>query len=184
MIGYALYGPDNDSHFGDDASPESRCPACGYIFDRTYISPTLKIRRRVYDFSHTYDYGHIVSRKFAEFCIRASYDELTLKPLEADPEFLLLSVASPPVPFNHARRGTRFEDQCSACGVFESVVGANPIFLNVSGLERDDGFFRTDLEFGSGNGKSPLIIVGPATKERLEKERFTGLTFEPVEGAV
>ncbi len=64
------------------------------------------------------------------------------------------------------------------CAAHESVVGANSVYLrNVRG-PIGGGFYRTDLEFGSGREKHPLVIMGLATYPLLLKEKLKGLEFE------
>ncbi|EMN48462.1 hypothetical protein LEP1GSC088_1532 [Leptospira interrogans str. L1207] len=55
-----------------------------------------------------------------------------------------------------------------------------PVFLKGISSRLDRGFYRTDLQFGSGNEKSPILIVGPQTKEELISKKFTGITFQEV----
>ena len=82
--------------------------------------------------------------------------------------------------YDAQRRGTRFMEYCSVCGQHESVVGANPVFLrNVRG-PIGDGFYRTDLEFGSGREKHPLVIMGLATYPLLLKEKLKGVELSPI----
>ena len=69
-------------------------------------------------------------------------------------------------------------DYCSVCGQYESVVGATPVYVrNVRG-PISGGVYRTDLEFGSGREKEPLVIMGLATYPLLMKEKLKGLEFE------
>ncbi len=46
----------------------------------------------------------------------------------------------------------------------------------------EDGFYRSDLLFASGNEKHPLIFVGIKTKAKLEATNLNGLEFAPVYG--
>ena len=179
MIAYQLSGHDNDTWaYKWPGAP--RCQACGYVTNRDTIDPALRVKRRRLDVSSTYDNVLLVSRRLAEACLDEW--EVGLVPLTADPEFLALR---PPriVPFDAERRGTRFENKCSLCGRYESVVGAKPGFLRISALPTPDGFFRTDLEFGSGDEKSPLIVASLSVRERLMR-RFPRLEWHAMEGAV
>jgi hypothetical protein len=178
MIAYQLSGHDNGtSAYGWPGAP--RCLACGYITDRNAIDPELRVKRRGLDVSSTYDNVLLVSRRFAEAC-RYEWDA-GLVALASDPEFFVLK---PPrvVPFDAARRGTRFEKLCPVCEQYESVVGANPGYLRIAALPTPDGFFRTDLGFGSGDEKSPLVIASSSVHARLVRE-FRRLEWYPVQGA-
>ncbi|EKS06491.1 hypothetical protein [Leptospira santarosai] len=44
----------------------------------------------------------------------------------------------------------------------------------------EKGFYKTDLQFGSGNEKNPILLVSPQTKEELISEKFIGITFQEV----
>jgi hypothetical protein len=43
-----------------------------------------------------------------------------------------------------------------------------------------DGYYRTDLLFGSDGGKAPLLIAANVTKEKMQKAKIKGLSFSPV----
>jgi len=47
----------------------------------------------------------------------------------------------------------------------------------------EDRFFRTDIDFGSGNELNGAFLVGPGLGERLKKMRFKGLDLEPIKDA-
>jgi len=147
------------------------CGSCGYLIDRSAVDPQLRIRRRSFDLSSTYDGVNIASLRFKEHVQRVRYAGVDFLPLPADPDFFVIRPQTT-VPFDSARRRTRFEKPCPACGQYESVVGVTPPFLRQSN-PLSDGFFRTDLEFGSGDAKSALLLVGAATRERLEREHFS-----------
>jgi hypothetical protein len=43
------------------------------------------------------------------------------------------------------------------------------------------GFYRTDLLFGYGNRKTPLIvIVGTETQEKLKREKIKGMYLDAI----
>jgi hypothetical protein len=82
------------------------------------------------------------------------------------------------VKFDAVKRGTVFERVCNVCKNYQSVVGATPSYL-LQSRPLSDGFYRTDLLFGSGDRKSPIILVGSETKAKLESAKLKGLTFSP-----
>jgi hypothetical protein len=52
-------------------------------------------------------------------------------------------------------------------------------------LPLQDGFYQSNLLFGGrigrqGNPLTPIIVVAPDTKEKMQKERFVNLIFEPI----
>lgn len=174
LVGYVLYGQDNGSHMYYNAKGLKVCSKCGYKVDPEYVNPELRIRKRNYDFSYTYDGCCIVSLKFKEFCDRWHYTGLIFKKLPSDPDFFYL-IVEPQLQFDSESGHTKFENLCPECGNYESVCGVGfGILKNISN-PLPDAFFRTDLSFASGNEKSPLMIVGIETLQKLEKEKISGL---------
>ncbi len=180
IIGYNLSGPDNDSHMYYHAAGLPVCPQCGYKMNSEYINPDLRIKRRKYDFSFTYDNCAIVSLKFKEFCIRNGYSEIEFQKLPADSAFFLLAIRNV-LDFDVEKANTRFLKFCPACNRYESVVGIAPFCLKNIHMPLEDNFYRTNLEFGSGNEKNPGIIVGVDTYSKLKREQFTGLEYARIE---
>lgn len=182
-MAYTLFGPDNDSHMCasadrvfDGMQGLAVCAKCGYKTDIFYINPKFKVKRRVYDLSYTYDGYCIVSLRFREACLRAKLAGAAFHALPADSEFFVLEptcIAS----FDYVRRGTRFEELCTACGYYGAVAGATPAFLKEP-LASD--VCRTDILFGSGNGRHPIIIVSEAARTVFAKEKLKGLEYQSV----
>lgn len=56
----------------------------------------------------------------------------------------------------------------------------SPGYVNDIDTELEKGFYRTDLLFGSGNSKHPLIIVDRETQVKLKREKMKGIYLEPV----
>lgn len=44
----------------------------------------------------------------------------------------------------------------------------------------DNIFYRTDLEFGSGDAKSPLLITSANVVKLLKKEKISKIFFEKI----
>src|SRR5262249_53131086 len=83
------------------------------------------------------------------------------------------------VRFDTARRRTRFEQPCAACGRHLVVAGATPAFLRIDGA-LPDRLFPADVECGTGNEQHPLVIAGPGLADRLAAARLEGLDLGPV----
>ena len=181
--GYALSGYDNDSHMCssadqvfDDIEDLEICTACGYRTDFDFVNPLFTLSRKVQDISYTYDGYCIVSLRFKEACERKSLTGLRFISLPKEKTYFYFA-PEPLVKFDYERRETRFENKCETCGNFESVVGAWPVFLR-SKLTAD--FNRTDLSFGSGNEKHPLLIISQVAKDIIEMEKIKGAIFEQI----
>lgn len=180
-IGYFLMGQDNDSYFLDlDNLYASKCFKCECLLDSiNYFNPSFKLKKRTYDLSYTYDGRCIVSLKFKEFCIRNGYQGLTFKVFEREPNFFLLNIKNE-VEFDSEKSGTSFIKYCDVCLRYEEVVGFSPGYLKNVEKKLKDGFYRTNLLFGAGNSKHPIIIVAPETQSKLKAEKMKGVYIEPV----
>ena len=157
------------------------CSKCGYRTDFFYINRKFRVSRRVYDLSCTYDGYTIVSRKFKEFCDRKEYKYIEFKEFDKDYDFFALFPVNV-VEYDTDRNKPQYENYCESCGNYESVIGPSPIYLKGVTEPLADGFYRTDIMFASGNEKSPLIIIGPETKETILKEGFKNIYFEKIIG--
>ena len=97
-----------------------------------------------------------------------------------------LFVARPTVvvQFDSEARETQFQNRCPACGDYQYVTGATPVFLKPGSAVPENGFARTDLDFGSDDAKAPLVLCGDEAVRRLKRRRLRGLTFVKEVGKV
>jgi hypothetical protein len=191
LIGYKLSGPDNGTFMFRERSELKRCPLCGYRVDFLNYNTDYQFRRReadqydgyfkrAADFSSTYDMYDIVSDRFRAFCLEHEYTGLAFGEFSKDKSHFNF-IAKRIVEFDAVRRATNFEKLCRACGNYESVVGAKPAyFLRSKPLK--DGFYRSNLLFGSGDSKGPLILVGLETAAKLKTAKLKGLEFSSAYG--
>jgi hypothetical protein len=182
VFGYHVIGHDNGGRFFpyslEDCS--SDCKTCGTCKNYHYCPDEIELHRSSrYDVGATYDGRHLFSEAFIAHC----------KPLLGKADFLrqvngggrqyFYLVPDAIVRFDAERRETRFEGPCAACGGFEYVVRATPVHL----LKREPlgpGFFRTDIAFGSHQGKFPFILVGEEGARLISQGKWRGLHLEPV----
>ncbi|MCQ9122611.1 hypothetical protein [Rodentibacter caecimuris] len=175
IIGYELNGIDNHSYFFDDAPNNIFCNICGNCIDRKYYPKNFKIKNKS-DFSFSYDGGlPIISSKFKEFLEKELLD-IDFLDLNEDKSLFLLS------PRNHLPYKAQQKDNfCNKCQQYFDVIAPIHLFQN----HIEDGFFRSDLDFGSGKAKSPIIIIGTNTAKILNKAKkeykFRGLEILPIE---
>jgi hypothetical protein len=149
------------------------CKACGFKTDIYYINASFRVKRRTYDLSATYDGYKIASLKFMEACNRLKLSGLEFLKLPADDEFFVVR-SNTISKFDTVARKTKFDSLCDVCGFYRAVAGATPAYI----MERPEtDFSRTDIVFGSGNCRSPLIIATEYAKNALRKERLKGLEF-------
>lgn len=180
LVAYELSGSDNDSYMFSDADTIEKCDSCKFRIDFLKYNPNYFEKKLVSDLSATYDGFCVVSQKFRDFCLRKKYENLDFERFSNDKFHFNLKINNV-VDFDFERRNTRFEKKCAKCGNYESVIGANPVHLNIS-KPILSGIYRTDVFFASGNEKHPLIIVGLETKDEMTKERLVGLQFSKAFG--
>jgi hypothetical protein len=194
LCGYCLSGNFNDTTMYNkkDVSLE-RCSHCGYRLNFFPTNPNYVLKGKfkpVYNadltvtektsYSCTYDGQRIVSQAFKEYCVKQGYQGLQFVEFPKDPFHFHLIVTNQVI-FDAERRKTAFDKLCPVCGNYESVIGANPAYLKIT-EPLPDGFYRTDLLFASGDEKSPLIIVGIETADKLKDAKLKGVDFRPVYG--
>lgn len=176
ILAYMLTGQQNDSFMLQGGISHPACPVCGMVINHEWIDPNFDLRgANERDISYTYDGYLIVSDRFLDVAARygARYVELP-----SAPGYYSLLVDEV-VRFDSLRRNTRFKNLCTECRRFESVAGATPVFL-VDSHPLPDRLLRTDVEFGSGDSKSPLILMGLSLANTLRKASLKGVELVPV----
>jgi len=183
IIGYTMTGYDNDSYMTGccerlfpEAGTVPKCEKCGYRTDYRYTNKNFVLKRKTMDFSSTYDGIDIVSLKFKEFCVRYGYENLVFVKLPKTPNFFQFYVEGNILEYDAELK----EKYCDVCGQYESVC--QPIIkLEKIREPLPDGFYQSDLWFASGNEKSPITIISPVTKEKLDRERFKNICMNKIE---
>ena len=186
MLGEDTYRPldpgdFHDWRFGVNGLPHpATCATCGRKTDLNFVNGEFRVHQRRRDLTSTYDGYLLASKIFREHCVARRYPGVEFVPLPADEDFFWLR-SHRTVRFDAARRGTRREKLCKGCGSYFDVVGANPIFLADVSTPLTDGFYRTDIEFGSGHTQNPIVLAGVHTAAELQALNLRGLEFEAVE---
>lgn len=177
---HVVYGHDNDRYGFREAPGVVRCELCGEIADKWNLRRRIVVHRPdaiAMDISTTYDGAVVVSRRFRSAVDDARLTGLTFE--EVGSGYAVLWVDRR-VKFDAQTRMTRFENPCARCGTYESVIGATPAFLmppvDIGAAE----FVWTDIEFGSGDEKSPLLICGDQAAKVLRGAKLKGLDFAEV----
>lgn len=175
---YSVSAPDCDISFFATAPVALFCPVCdSYLGDGDY-APNLDLRRCAYDFCYTYDGRLLVSRRAKKCLDEQCTTRITYLPVDKSTEYYVCDIESVVV-FDTNRRKTRFEKMCTRCGQYESIIGAIPAFVLEADKIQRSGAYRTDICFGSGREKSPVVIIGRQLKLGLQKS-FPELDFRPV----
>lgn len=180
ILGYVVTGPDNDSYMldGIDLPETITCHACGLLLNFEYHNPDLKLRRPTFDLSHCYDLGVIVSLRLKEFYGRYNYTGARFSTFHASQNYYQFFIDNK-IELDAVKRKVQFNKKCKHCNQYKEIIGAVPAFLKDE-KSIPDGFFASDLLFGSGNNRNPIIMVGVETRQKLLTEKIKGLWFEPI----
>ena len=186
MLGEDTYRPLDsggfyDWRFGVSGLPHpATCSACGRKTNLHFVNEEFRVHKRRRDLTATNDGYVLASKTLHERCVARRYPGVEFVPLPADEGFFWLRPHRT-VRFDAARRGTRREKLCNRCGSYFDIVGSHPIFLADVRTPLTDGFYRIDIEFGSGHEQHPIVLVGPNTAMELHALNLRGLEFEAVE---
>ena len=179
ILGHTLSGNSfNDASFFNGDEPAGvLCQSCASCIDYSYSPASIDVKpSKKYDVSCTNDLRNIYSERFFVFCRDVLKADEVFRPLRAGDSVLYYMLPFQTIEFDYVRRKTRFEGACEQCGGYDAVAGAHPAFLKIH-EPIGPGFFKTDLAFGSGSAKFPLIIVGSEWKKLLAAQKFRGIDF-------
>jgi hypothetical protein len=155
------------------------CSACGRKLDSSWINPRFRVGRRSRDACATYDGYFLVSSRFKGAWESSGHEGANFDRLPSDSDFFALR-STRLVNFDAKRRGTRFEDYCSSCHAYATVVGSRPAALVGVDQPLAPGLYRTDIEFACDIEQHPLLIVGVETHGMLRAAGLKGLEFKEV----
>lgn len=155
------------------------CPYCHSKF-KSVPDINYRLRKRIFDVYCTYDGFFIVSEKFKNFCEINKYGNIVFESFKNkgyyffEPQSIFLTNIFWH-PFN------KLGYWCDKCKHYSEVSGGvlkDDTFI----LESDDFIMRTDNFRGSFESKSPEIIVGLKTMEKMKAFGLKGLVFTDVWG--
>lgn len=176
VVAKIFRGPDNLS-FMHNVYPNC-CEKCHYSINQS-INPSFKLKKRQFEVAGTYDGYLIVSKRFKLFCEEKEYNNVQFYNLANEPDFYFLD-SEKIIPLNYERRNVKFIDFCDKCGRYAEVIGATPSFMSQNNTMEENSFYRSEYDFGSYNGKSPLIVVSIKMAEDMSEKKFKGLYFKDV----
>lgn len=177
ILGYTIIEPDEGQNMFDNIEL-GECAKYSNIYDLNIIDPEFKVKRKKYNISSTYDGFTIVSEKFKQFCASEKYSGLIFISLPKASGYYWFKINNL-LEYDTKRRGTEFLNYNSVCKGYEEIIGADPVCLKNKML-LPDGFFRTDVCFGSYSGKSPLYLVGDVTKKKLINGGFNEIFYQKI----
>lgn len=177
-IAFVLHGHDNDSYMLQGCTNLIRCPVCGELLQRPRLVAAFRLGKKR-DVSATYDGYNVVSQRFVDEWQRIGGDGLEFAPLAEEPGYFVID-ANQEVGFDFERRKTRFEKHRPCCGRYHSVAGATPAFVKSPKDLPQTRAARTDVMFGSGDEKHPLIIIPLELGKALKRAKLSGLDLSDV----
>ncbi|MBP5231832.1 MAG: hypothetical protein J6333_00325 [Planctomycetes bacterium] len=177
MLGYSVYGHDNDTYFFRERNDVKRCPACGHLLDKWKERlGNASLSKKSLEVSYSYDGVLVVNERFMDVVHKEGLAGLSFIPIN-DGFFHIRPKEE--VKFDAEKRKTRFINQCPMCGNFESIVGSSPVLLVANAIP-ENGFVRTDIEFGSLDEKHPLVLCGLHAGHVLKANKFAGLVMNAI----
>jgi len=171
ILGYNIYSYYN-KHSMYRNLKLSECDKYSDIYSINKIDPGIKIRTKK-PISSTYDSFTIVSNQFKEFCNNEGYEGLEFIVLPNSPGLYWFKMQNV-IQYDSESYGLRFINYNEQCQGYEEVIGADPVYLRTK-EPIPDGFFRTDLCFGSFATKSPLTLIGIDTMKKIKSAGIKGI---------
>jgi hypothetical protein len=171
ILGYDFYCYDNKKRMFKNIKLD-KCAMYSDIYTINQIDPLFKIKTKKH-LSTTYDGFKIVSEAFKSFCENENYSGLEFVVLPNSTGFYWFKTNNI-IEYDSQSYGIRFINYNKECKGYEEIIGASPVYLK-NPLPIPDGFFRTDICFGSFESKSPVILVGVKTLKKLKNAGFKGI---------
>jgi hypothetical protein len=176
LLGYVIFSYGNKLSMYRNIKL-NECDRYSDTYTINRIDPNFKIKTNKH-ITSTYDNFTIVSEQFKTFCESEKYDGLEFMILPKSPGFYWFKIHNI-IKFDAEAYGTRFINYNKQCDGYEEIIGATPACLKVKELI-PDGFFRTDICFGSFANKFPLKIVGIKTQQKIKGAGFKGIDWDEV----
>jgi hypothetical protein len=130
------------------------------------------------DFLITYEGFHLVTAAVIKFCKKNKYKDIEFVPLPGNSNYYWMKPHAV-IEYDFKKADTKFIRYSKNCRGYREVIGGYPVCLKkVKSL--GDNFYRTDISFGSVDGKHPLILIGTETFNKLKESGLRGVYFEKV----
>lgn len=178
IVAKILMGPDEGKDMYK-ALPPNICPVCHTPLKRE-INPNYIVSNKRSCLRYTYDGFCIVTEEFKNFCILNHYPNLEFKEFPKSPGNYYFSPLDL-FPLDPIRQKIRFEEHCSSCGGYKGIYGGSPGFKPKDFILPSNNFiYRSDIELGAEEKKTPFIIVGLETEIKMKKFGLKGIYFNDV----
>lgn len=181
MLGDDTHVPSEDRYlfhdwrFGKSGVPHpATCGMCGRKTRADFVDAAFRVKKRRRDVTATYDGYVIVSQRLVDFGLAHACELDGLVELPGDRGFYWFR------PSRTLAFAATTSNPCPTCHAFYNVIGPQPVFCQELRGPLAPGFYRSDLEFGSGPEQGPVIVVGAETGDALRRARLSGLHLRPL----
>jgi hypothetical protein len=189
-VPFEVIGSDNGAHMFEHEGVGQRCQRCGYLLARDVVDPEFSLSsrpdewiededgmcypakknsKRRYDLSYTYDGRPIASANVRSLVERLGTTTVEFVPIPKESRFFLVRAVEV-VELDTEASQARFDNRCPTCGQWESIVAPATVLVDPGAVD-DLGLYRTDVELGSGDEKSPVLVVGDGLAAALRPLR-------------
>lgn len=179
ILGYEIL--PNDLNCFLIENPEKRPEQYKYlnVYSDVEISKNIHIKERKIDIGFSYDGFCIVSKRFKDFCLENEFDNLFFQPIDLIDPFFIFKTENI-LNYDSIRGGIRFLNFNPKYNGYFEIIGPHPIILENDQPVPENVIFRSDLFFGTGISKAPLLMIGCETFRKFEKEKFKGIYFSKI----
>ena len=149
------------------------CPICHNVVEQI---PNIeyKVRKtKNRDLVCTYDGFYIASQKFKDFCDENDYDDIIFVQFPKSPNYYFF-LPNKIYHLDYVRMKTRFIGYHECCGLYDEVIGSK--FYRSVTVESNikDFICRSDYFFADFLNKSPIVIIGKDTLDKMIKYGLSG----------
>jgi hypothetical protein len=180
LLGYEISENDNDEFFLED---EEKLPK-EWRYKNTYeydqLPASLKMKKKKIDIGSTYDGFTIVSERFKSLCEQNKFKGLQFIQLPNNSNFYLFRVDNV-LEFDTVARRTEYIKFSKEFNAYVEIIGATPVCLKNKQPVPEGTIYRTDIFFGTGVRKSPVLMTGIKTKELLCSWKLKGIYFNQIQ---
>jgi hypothetical protein len=180
LIGYALVIQDNDEFLIKDMKkiPEALQYKNSYAFEDWPVD--FRIKKRKVDIGYTYDGFLVVSENLKSRLLENGFTGLEFLSIPSDDAFFILRVHNI-IEYNALPGQVRFNKFSRKYNEYLWVHGAYPVYIKHNDQQiHENNIYRSDLFFGEGIKRSPVLMVGIKTRDLLNSWELKGLTFEKI----
>lgn len=179
LLGFEVTEKDINEFFLDDEKKLPKKWQYSNTYEYNFLPISLRIKSRSIDFGSTYDGFTIGSVRFKAMCEKHNFKGIDFFQLPNDLDYYLIKVNNV-LEFDPISRNTRFMEYSKEHKGYREIIGATPVCLKNNEKVPEGSIYRTDIFFGSGVTKSPVLMVGIETKLVMEAWKVKGIGYNKI----